>query len=338
MASIKDVAKRAGVGVGTVSRVLTNSGYVAAKTRQRVEKAMAELEYYPNEMARNLFHNRTNIIGLIIPDLAHPFFGMTARHIEMELYRRGFKMLVCNTIQESSRESEFLDMLRCHMMDGIIMGAHTIEVVEYEKVHAPVVGFDRFLGEGIPCISSDHEQGGIIAARRMLADNRKNIIQLVGQQNVKSPSLDRHESFASVCREEGALVRNIIMPWNDFDFHSYRYLAEDIYTEYPEVDGLFAADLPARACLGVYLRHGRLIPHDMSIIGYDGSLASDISPFRITTVAQQIPLIAKRLVHRILLLIEDSTESGQEAPLAVLLREGDTTLPSAITASLEQGD
>ena len=78
MASIKDVAQKAGVGVGTVSRVINGSGYVAADTRKKIEQAISDLEYTPNELARNLFRNRTGIIGVLIPDLDHPFLGIYA--------------------------------------------------------------------------------------------------------------------------------------------------------------------------------------------------------------------------------------------------------------------
>ena len=74
MASIRDVAQKAGVGVGTVSRVINGSGYVAEDTRKKIESAIRELEYTPNELARNLFKNRTGIIGVLVPDLDHPFF------------------------------------------------------------------------------------------------------------------------------------------------------------------------------------------------------------------------------------------------------------------------
>ena len=74
MASIRDVAQKAGVGVGTVSRVINGSGYVAEKTREKIENAIHELEYTPNELARNLFKNRTGIIGVLVPDMDHPFF------------------------------------------------------------------------------------------------------------------------------------------------------------------------------------------------------------------------------------------------------------------------
>ena len=89
MAGIRDVARLAHVSTSTVSLVLNKSGYVSDKTREKVETAMRELNYIPNELARNLYHSKTNIVGLILPDIAHPFFGSFAKYAEMELYKEG---------------------------------------------------------------------------------------------------------------------------------------------------------------------------------------------------------------------------------------------------------
>ena len=91
MASIKDVARRAGVAPSTVSLVLNNTGYVSEKTREKVEKAMKELDYMPNELARNLYRNKTNIIGIIIPHIDHPFFSTFVKYTEKFLYELGYK-------------------------------------------------------------------------------------------------------------------------------------------------------------------------------------------------------------------------------------------------------
>ena len=103
MASIRDVAKQAGVGVGTVSRALNGTGYVSPDTKKKIEKAAEKLGYTPNELARNLYRNRTGIVGVMVPDLDHPFFSCLAKHIEMELYRQGYKTMICNTIGISDR-------------------------------------------------------------------------------------------------------------------------------------------------------------------------------------------------------------------------------------------
>ena len=124
MASIRDVARRAGLGVGTVSRVINGNGYVSADTKKKIEKAIEELEYTPNELARNLFRNKTGIVGILVPDVDHPFFSSYVRQTEAALYEVGYKTLISSTIGVSNREEEFLDMLDRNMVDGISAFLH----------------------------------------------------------------------------------------------------------------------------------------------------------------------------------------------------------------------
>jgi len=133
MATIRDVAKQAGVGVGTVSRALNGTGHVSPETKKKIEDAASKLGYTPNELARNLFRNRTGIIGLIVPDLHHSFFSCFAKYVEMELYKQGYKTMICNSIGISDREKEYLDMLERNMVDGIITAAHSLDGEEYLK-------------------------------------------------------------------------------------------------------------------------------------------------------------------------------------------------------------
>ena len=160
MASIKDVAKEAGVGVGTVSRALNGKGSVSIATRKKIEKAIHKLNYTPNELARNLFLNRTGIIGVIVPDLEHPFFSALTKYIEMELYSQGYKTMICNTVGISDREKEYLDMLDRSMVDGIITGSHCLDGEAYLKQKKPIVSIDRDFGAPIPIVGSDHALGG----------------------------------------------------------------------------------------------------------------------------------------------------------------------------------
>ena len=149
------MAKQDGVGVGTVSRALNGTGYVSPDTKKKIEKAVRKLGYTPNELARNLYRNRTGIVGVMVPDLDHPFFSCLAKHIEMELYRPGYKTMICNTIGISDREKDYLDMLDRNMVDGIITGAHSLDGEEYLKRKKPIVSIDREFGPGIPLIGRE---------------------------------------------------------------------------------------------------------------------------------------------------------------------------------------
>lgn len=97
MAGIKDVAKKAGVGIGTVSRFLNDSGYVSEESRTKIEKAVQELDYTPNELARQLHRKKTGIIAVLVPNVSNPFFSEFIEYAEAELYKYRFKMMLCNT-------------------------------------------------------------------------------------------------------------------------------------------------------------------------------------------------------------------------------------------------
>ena len=103
MAGIRDVAKLAGVGVATVSRVLNESGYVSEETRKKILDAMEELDYIPNELARQLYHKKSGIIAVLMPDVSHPFFSELVKNIETMLYEHGYKTMLCDTFKEKNK-------------------------------------------------------------------------------------------------------------------------------------------------------------------------------------------------------------------------------------------
>lgn len=157
--TIKDVAEKVGVSVTTVSRVLNNRGYLSESLKQKVNDAMEELNYHPSEVARSLLRKKSNIIGLILPDISHPFFGEVTKHIEAYAYEQGYKLMLCNSLHHKKKEKEYIDLLRASRVDGIIMGSHTMSVNDYKSINLPLVSLDRQISKSIPFIASDNYQG-----------------------------------------------------------------------------------------------------------------------------------------------------------------------------------
>lgn len=124
MASIRDVAKRANVAACTVSRVLNGTANVAPETRMKIEQAMKELNYIPNELARSMFKQKAGIVAMLVPDIRHPYFSSLARHIEDELYKNDCKLMLCSTGDDPEREKEYMKILRSNIVDGVIMGVN----------------------------------------------------------------------------------------------------------------------------------------------------------------------------------------------------------------------
>ena len=120
MSSIKDVAHLAGVAVGTVSRVINNSGAVKPETRRKVKAAIKQLNYIPNEVARNFKMQKSKMVALLLPTIWHPFFSELAYYIEDELDQEGYKLILCNSGGKPEKELYYLDMLQQNKVVGIV--------------------------------------------------------------------------------------------------------------------------------------------------------------------------------------------------------------------------
>ena len=323
MASIREVAQEAGVGVGTVSRALNGSGYVSPETRKKIEKAAKKLKYTPNELARNLYHNKTGIVGVIVPDLEHPFFSALVKHIEMELYEQGYKTMICNTVGISRREQEYLDMLERNMVDGIITASHGLEVEEYRKQAKPIVSIDRDLGAQIPLIGCDHAKGGKLAAELMLKAQRKKVF-LVSGISPKVMANDRYVTFMKVLEENGVTVLQEVMEWNIFSWDAHYHMAEEIFRLHPDIDGIFGGDLAALACLNAAQRRGIRIPEDISIVGFDAMTPSNMVYPQLTAIRQIVELLAEVSVNTLLDMVEQRKNVPHRLILDVEIQRGGT--------------
>ncbi len=323
MASIKEVAKRAGVGVGTVSRALNGTGYVAEDTKERILVAARELDYKPNELARNLFRNRTGIIGIVVPDMENPFFSKLLKHMEIELYKNGYKAMICNTIEISNREQDFIDMLKQNVMDGIITGAHSLRDDAYLSLNKPVVAMDRDLGPTVPLIHSDHTKGGRLAAELLLAAGCRNVLQFGGAFRVHTPSNDRHMEFIRVMEAAGATVRTVEMAWNMMEYDYYRRLMAQYMDIYRNVDGVFTTDVGALYCLNMAMQRGIRVPEELHIVGYDGVDVTRLFNPELTTITQDIPALARRCVDTMMDLL-DGKPVEMEQILDVSIQRGGT--------------
>ena len=276
MATITDVARVAGVSKNTVSRYLNERGYMSEKTKSAIQDAIDLLHYQPNQIARSLTTKRTNFVGLVIPDVVQPFFATMASRIEDELDRRGYKMILCDTMHSPAKERKYLDMLTANKVDGIIVGSHSVDI-DYSGIGLPIISLDRSLADDIPVVHADH-------------------VQFVGYSKVLSPSAQRHKVFAEQMRDHGVECFTYELRLNQFEFSSYLQTAKMFLDQYPDVDGIFAADLVALAVQREALSRGRRIPDDLFVFGYDGSFVHKIAYPPLPTVIQPYEEMAATIV------------------------------------------
>lgn len=309
MARIKDVAKEAGVAPSTVSLVLNKKGYVSEETRLKVEAAVEKLNYIPSEMARNLSLQRTNIIGVIVPSISHPFFSELAEALETELYSLGYKMMLCCTKYKENSERKFIEMLKRQTMDGIIMGAHSLDVSIYEGLKEPVVAFDRYLNDNIPIVHCDHCAGGWLAAEAFLQHDCHHVIGIEGYQGVHTPANDYHKVFHETMRQHGVTTDILEMPWNAFTYEDFLATAEKLFTEYQDIDGIFGSDMAIASCMRVATQRGYRIPRDIKMVAYDGTGMTQTGIQPITAVRQPIEKLAAIAAQKVVSKVKGTKDN-----------------------------
>lgn len=329
MAGIREVAKRANVAACTVSRVLNGSANVAPETRQKIEQAMKELNYIPNELARGMFRQKAGIVAMLVPSIRHPFFSSMATWIEDELYKNGYKMMLCSTDDDIEREKEYLQILKSNIVDGVIMGVNNLESKEYERFEKPLVMLDYQVNEKIPVVASDHEQGGRIAAREFILSGCRYVVHITSEKHDKElESYRSHKALREELNKAGIVSKEMSIAWNTFDYQGYLELAGLILEKYPQIDGVMAADLPASAFLKAAVRLGRKVPEDLAIVAYDGTFVVSTNVMEITTVCQPVDKIGKEAVRQILGQIDGKPKKRSRKLFAVGLIPGGTTLDS----------
>ena len=323
---IQDVARLAGVSPTTVSRVLNDRGYISDETREKVNKAMKELNYFPNDVARSLFNKRTNLIGVILPTVSNPFFGELTFYIENICNSLGYKILLCNSLNNIDNEERYLEMLMRNQVDGIIVGTHNQGILQYKNDNMAVVSIDTDLSENIPIIGSDNYNGGKIATELLLSKGCKKIINIDGEFNLRTQARLRKIAYEDVMKSNNRIPITYEIV-STFDGGNQIQIANKILDEHPEVDGVFATnDLFAAACINEARTRRRKIPEDLKIVGYDGTETSRSLLPDLTTIKQPIELIAKTSIELLIKEIEgDFSNRKSKIALPVSLIEGKTT-------------
>lgn len=296
VAKLTDVAKLAGVSPTTVSRVINKKGYLSQKTIDKVHAAMQELNYKPNNLARGLQGKSAKLIGLIFPNISNIFFAELIEHLEEELFKQGYKAIICNSEHDPVKEQEYLEMLAANQCDGIISSSHNLGIEDYEKVEAPIVAFDRNLAPNIPIVSSDNFEGGKVAAQALTKAGCQRIVMITGNDNSDSPTGLRQLGFNYQLEKRGIICH---VP-NDLSLMRREMEIKSIISR-EQPDGIFVSDdLTAILVIKVARQLGLSIPHDLKVIGYDGTAFIRDFYTELATIQQPLEEIAKLCVEVLL--------------------------------------
>ncbi len=325
MANIREVAEKANVAKCTVSRVLNGSDKVSEKTKTKVMNAIKELDYTPNELARGMFKQRSGIIAMIVPSIRHPFFSSLASYFEVELYKRGYKLMFCSAKGSYKRELDYLNIFKTNIVDGIIFGVSNLEKSFYEEFKKPMIMLDKYINEDIPVVVSNHKQGGALAAETFIGCGCKHVIHIcdVGSKDVLS--YQSHLELNRLLEEHNIAVETIEIQWNSFDFNAYYEFAKKVLDKDITIDGVMAADMPAAAFLKAAYHLDKKVPEDLSIIAYDGTYVSRMNTIELTTIVQPLSEIAEVATSLLFKQIDEQKIESNRVEINVSIKKGETT-------------
>lgn len=288
--TIRDVAEKAGVSVSTVSRVLTSNAPVQEETRRNVEKAINELGFRPNGLARSLRRNETKTIGLIIPDVANPFFPEVAKGVEEAAYRSGYSVILCNSGNDRGKEAMYFRVLQERRIDGIILTGSG-GLGEYALLGKdgglPVVLLDRTAEDlELDSVVSDSYDGACQAVNHLIELGHREIAFISGSSSTSTAGR-RMKGYLDALRAHGMEPSaGFIMP-GDFTLEAgVRAGRELLRREHRPTAVFVASDIEAIGVMMAAEALGLSIPCDLSVVGFDNTLLSTVSRPALTTVAQ----------------------------------------------------
>lgn len=319
--TMKDVAREAGVALGTVSKVF-NDIPVGEDYRRRVEEAARRLGYQVNSYARGLKTNKTCSAALILPDVTTPFFSELAQAVCQQLAARQYKTILSLTAFDRSAEQRCIQMVQQNKVDGIIGLTYDPDLKVDPDL--PYVSIDRYFSPSVPCVSSDNFGGGKLAAEKLLELGCTRPLFLRIGSKVPGESDKRGDGFESAFRQKG--IDCAALRLNDEEgYGPFRdFLAAHMEEERLAFDGIFCVNddlaVRIRAMLeGLGLR----VPEDVQLIGFDGIRRFAAEGFHCSTIVQPVQRLAETSVE--LLLQEDRSNLPSLVCLPVRYAPGGTT-------------
>ena len=305
MATMKDIADRAGVSITTVSHVVNGTRFVSEKIRERVIDVMDELGYQPNVLARGLRRGESSTIGLIVPDVTNPYFAEIARSVEDACAERGYGVILCNSDGRPERQRQAVEVLASNRVAGLILvnvGMTEREAAMFEGLSIPMVMLDREIpGFAADSIQIDNARGGRQATEYLLSLGHRKIACLAGPSEV-SPSGDRVDGFREALQNAGIEPDQELILTGDFTPEGGHICARQLMAMGPDMPtALFACnDLMAFGAITAFAEKGVRVPGDISVVGFDDiRLASYFNP-ALSTVAQPRHAMGQRAVKILL--------------------------------------
>jgi LacI family transcriptional regulator len=335
VATVRDVARRAGVSTSTVSHVLNRTRFVSDELRERVLAAMRELDYEPNAAARMLTLKRSNTIGLIVSDIRNPFFASVARGVEDVAQEHGYTVVLCNSDEDVVKETICLKALKTGQVDGVLLAsagpAHSYLT---RLIHAgfPVVLVDRELPDlGVPAVLLDNEGAAYNAVRHLIARGHERIGMVGGRPSI-STTTERIAGYQRALREAGLEADSrLLISGQSTSEGGARATNALLDLEGPPTAIFSGNNLMSIGALQAIVSRGLSVPDDVALAGFDDFPFPWSDAFRphLTTVAQPTYELGRRAADILVELLRGSrSEPAQRVVLdgKLVIRESSAAL------------
>ena len=288
MATIYEVSKLAGVSLATVSRVLNKNVSVSEKTEKKVKDAMKALGYRPNSIAQSLASNRTNSVGILVPELSGPFYGPMMAGIEEELRAAGKHVIITTGHNEEEKEKDGFEFLIGRSCDAIIANVEAVSdeyLTELSKGKVPIYIIGRYVEKlKDKCISLDNQLGGYLATKKIIEHGHSKIAYIAGPLN-KSDVHDRINGHKKALNEHNISFDETLFYEGDFretgGTDGLRYLLKNGYDFTAVICG---NDEMASGAMKYAREHNISLPDELSIIGFDNDQFANYLYPTLTTV------------------------------------------------------
>lgn len=328
MITIHDVAKMAKTSTATVSHVINGTRFVSDELQIKVKKAMAELNYKPNMMARGLKGGSMKTIGVVVPDCTNTFFSEIARAIDRCCFAKGYNIILCNTDNDIKQQSSYCDMLISKMVDGVIMISSDNsddDINKLIKAEVPVVIADRTINhKDVDNIIVDNEKGGYDATKYLISLGYTKIACIGGPTFISS-SNQRVQGYRKALTESKIEINEDYIYHGDFHFAGGIKYASEYVKLKDKPNAVFATnDMMALGFIDGLKNLKMIVPDDVSVIGFDDIQLASITTPRLTTISQPLEKLAQKATNLILNKVEKTDLSISQIVLNPVLVERDS--------------
>ena len=316
--NIRELAEVLGLSVTTVSRVINGkaeSYRISPVTTKRVLEVARKLHYHPNKIARGLKMHKTETLGLIIPDVANPFFASIAKTIEVESRKSGYSIILCDSLDDFATEQELLYLMAGHKVDGIVIapvGHEHKHIEEIRQAGVPVVVVDRYFSDtNIPYIATNNYLGAFNAVEYIIDKGHKNIACIQGIRGI-SANNDRVKGYIDALKKHNIPIDNSLLLGDDYSEENGFIQTRLLLNRKNKPTAIFS--LSNLISLGVLraINETRLsIPDDISLVSFDEQPYSAFLASPMTTIAQRKEEIARMSLSVLFEMIENGTVDNE---------------------------